>query len=107
MVIHDHLSSYPDDGTCDLYVHLKPAHALQNIGPVISWLYSEFSAISIFPNSFYISADNLYVEDNVDSFMADLTDFLGMDYIGLQVVICPTKDLHQLFCEPSDSEPEV
>ena len=107
MVIHDHLSSYPDDATCDLYVHLKPVNALQDVGPVISWLKTEFNAIPIFSNSFYISSDDLYVENNVDSFMADLTDFLGMNYIGLQVAICPTKDLHQLFCEPYDSKEEA
>lgn len=107
MVVHDHLSSYPDDGTCDLYVHLKPVNALQDISPVISWLKSEFNAIPVLSNSFYISAGDLYEENNVDSFMADLTEFLGMDYIGLQLVICPTSDLHQLFCESSDSESEA
>ncbi len=106
-MFHDRMSSCPDDGTCDLYVHFKPANALQNIAPIITWLKKEYQAEPIFPTSLYIASDNLYEENNVDSFLKDLTEFLGAKYTGLEVAICPTNSVHQLFFEPFDEKEEI
>lgn len=95
---------HPDDGTCDLYIHIKPANSLQDLSKLFEWLRTEFNATPVLPNSFHIAAEDLYEENNVDSFMTDLTDFLGSPIIGTEIVICPTSAVHQLSFLPADDE---
>lgn len=86
-----------DNDSCNLYIHLNPANALQDISKIVTWLKSEYNATQIFPTSFFIDADELYEEDNVNSFIQDFTQFLGEAPKGLGIVICPTPALSQLF----------
>lgn len=103
------MPSHPDDGTCDLYIHIKPANTLQDLSKLFDWLCTEFNATPVLPNSFYIAAADLYEENNVDSFIADLTDFLDNPCVGTEIVICPVSEMHQLsFCsDDPEQEPEV
>lgn len=104
MLFFESISSHPDDGTCDLFVQLHPASVFQDIRPVREWLVSEFSAVKIFDDSFYLAAENLYESDNVDSFCADLTDFIGERFPGLEFIVCPTSSVHHISYERSDVE---
>lgn len=102
MIFFENISSHPDDGTCDLFVQLHPASIFQDIRPVREWIVSEFSAIRIFDDSFYLAAENLYESDNEDSFCADLADFIGERFPGLEFIICPTSHVRQVSVERSD-----
>ncbi len=104
MLFFESISSHPDDGTCDLFVQLHPASIFQDIRPVREWLVSEFSAYKIFDDSFYLAVENLYESDNVDSFCADLTDFIGERFPGLEFIVCPTSSVHHISYERPDAE---
>lgn len=84
------MSSHPEDGARNLYVHLKPGHALQNIAPIAEWLKTEFDATPVFLNSYFIASDNLYEEDNTESFLEDFAVFIGDRFPGIELVVCPT-----------------
>ena len=104
MLFQESLSSHPDDGSCDLYVHLQPKTVLFNLEPVRSWLMSEYKATQIFPNSFYIASDYLYEENNADSFIEDFLNYLGPADPGFEFVVCPTSGLQSVSFESDASE---
>ena len=99
---NDHRPALPDTGPCDLYVHLKPANALQDISPIISWLSAEYHAVQVLSTSYQIAAENLYKSNNVDSFMMDFLEFVGSSFPGLEVVVCPTNYVCYFSLEEDD-----
>ncbi len=104
MLFFESISSHPDDGTCDLFVQLHPASVFQDIRPVREWLVSEFSAVKIFGDSFYLAAENLYESDNVDSFCNDLATYIGDRFPGLEFIVCPTSFVHHISVETPTSD---
>lgn len=104
MLFFESISSHPDDGTCDLFVQLHPASVFQDIRPVREWLVSEFSAVKIFGDSFYLAAENLYESDNVDSFCNDLAAYIGDRFPGLEFIVCPTSFVHHISVETPTSD---
>lgn len=104
MSSHNHHSIPPDTESCDLYVHLKPANALQDISPIISWLISEYRAAQVLSTSYQIAAENLYENNNVDSFMIDFLEFAGSSFPGLEVVVCPTNYVYYFSLDEDDPD---
>lgn len=105
MIFQESIPMHPDDGKCNLYVHLNFTNPGKDITPVIDCLRGTYHAIPILPMSYYIKAEHLFGKNNLDSFMDDFTVFLaesGFMYDEYDLVICPVQNILYLSADGSE-----
>ncbi len=105
MIFQEPIPMHPDDGECNLFVHIRFSDAVKDFSRVTDHLREAYHATPVLPTSFYIKAENLYKENNLDSFMDDFTVFLAESKYRKEdydLVICPVRDI--LFIAADGSE---
>ncbi len=97
MIFQESIPMHPDDGTCNLYVHLRFINTKKDVDRIFANLQSTFHAIPILPmTSYYIKAEHLYSKNNLDSFVDEFTDLLGgygFRADEYDLVVCPVHDI--------------
>lgn len=109
MIFQEAIPMHPDDGKCNLYVHLNFVGPEKDTSPVIDHLLNVYHAIPILPMSYYIKAEYLYKKNTLDSFMDDFTVFLAENdfkYNEYDLVICPVQSILYLAADGSEIDDE-
>lgn len=108
MIFQESIPMHPDDGKCNLYVHVSLTAPEKDPSPIIACLRDKLHATPICPTSCYIKAEHLWGKNNLDSFVEEFTAFLAPD-LGLKdddydLVVCPVRDILYLRADGTEIE---